>query len=48
MKVLIVEDERELARSIADYLSKQNYLCEFASTFHKALEKIEAYHYDCI
>jgi hypothetical protein len=31
MKILIIEDKPELAQNIADYLSAQNYLCEFAS-----------------
>ncbi|TDG35982.1 response regulator transcription factor [Pedobacter changchengzhani] len=48
MKILIVEDETELAQSIADYLSEENYLCEFAINFKQALTKIETYNYDCI
>ena len=48
MKILIIEDEKELAQSIAEYLSEESYLCEFASTYHQALDKIETYHYDCI
>lgn len=48
MKILIIEDEQELAKSIAEYLSEENYLCEFASTYNRALDKIETYHYDCI
>ena len=48
MKILIVEDEEELAKSIAEYLSEENYLCEFASTFHEAMDKVEMYSYDCI
>lgn len=48
MKILIIEDEQDLAQSIAEYLSEENYLCEFASTYHQALDKIETYHYDCI
>ncbi|TCC82610.1 response regulator transcription factor [Pedobacter hiemivivus] len=48
MKVLIIEDERELAQSIADYLSGAHYLCEFAATYQEALEKVEVYEYDCI
>ncbi|ASW73653.1 transcriptional regulator [Chryseobacterium piperi] len=48
MKILIIEDEAELAKSIAEYLSGENYLCEFASTFHEALNKIEVFQYDCI
>ena len=48
MKILIIEDEPELARSIAAYLSEENYLCEFASTFGEAFEKIKSFSYDCI
>ncbi len=48
MKILIIEDESELADSIAEYLSEESYLCEFASTFNQALDKIESYNYDCI
>ncbi len=48
MKILIIEDENELANSISEYLSEENYLCEFARTYNQALEKIESYHYECI
>jgi DNA-binding response OmpR family regulator len=48
MKILIIEDETELAKDIANYLSEENYLCEFAATFKEALAKIESYQYDCI
>ena len=48
MKILIIEDEKELAINMADYLTGQNYLCELALTFHQALEKINVYQYDCI
>lgn len=48
MKILIIEDETELAKSISEYLSGENYLCEFAATFKEAMDKIETYEYDCI
>lgn len=48
MKILIVEDEAELAQSISEYLSEENYLCEAADTFRQAMDKIEAFQYDCI
>lgn len=48
MKLLIIEDEAELSRSMADYLSGESYLCEFAATFEQAKDKIELYTYDCI
>jgi DNA-binding response OmpR family regulator len=48
MKILIIEDEPELARSIISYLSDQQYLCELATDYLQASEKIAAYQYDCI
>lgn len=48
MKILIIEDEPDLAQSIAEYLSGESYMCEFAATCHQALDKIEGYHYVCI
>jgi DNA-binding response OmpR family regulator len=48
MKILIIEDENELAQSIAAYLQKENYSCEFAPTYADALDKIGSFEYDCI
>jgi DNA-binding response OmpR family regulator len=48
MKILIIEDETDLAQSIGAYLADENYLCEFAVNFSEALEKIDLYKYDCI
>jgi DNA-binding response OmpR family regulator len=48
MKILIIEDEPELAAGIGAYLSAQDYLCEFAVTWGQAREKVELYEYDCI
>ncbi|MBL7696968.1 MAG: response regulator transcription factor [Chitinophagaceae bacterium] len=48
MKLLIIEDEKELAETISAYLSDENYLCEIASDFKSAIAKIDAYEYDCI
>ena len=48
MKILIIEDEKELSDSIATYLKSEDYICEIASDFNKALEKTELYEYDCI
>lgn len=48
MKLLIIEDERELSKSIVTYLSSEKYLCEQAFTFNEAMEKVELYEYDCI
>lgn len=48
MKILIVEDETELSDSIATYLKGEDYVCETAQDFNKALSKIEVFDYDCI
>lgn len=46
MKILVIEDEPELAASITGYLT--DYTCEMAATFAQAMEKIDLYTYDCI
>lgn len=48
MKILIIEDEKELSNNIAKFLSDDNYLCEQAYDFDSAIEKISLYTYDCI
>jgi len=48
MKILIIEDERELAKSMVQYLSEEKYLCEVAGTFAEAWDKIQQFDYDCI
>ena len=48
MKILLIEDEKELSCSITEYLQKENYLCEAVFNFESAIEKINLYHYDCI
>jgi DNA-binding response OmpR family regulator len=48
MKVLIVEDEKELASSITSYLSQEKYICECVNNFAFASEKIDLYNYDCL
>lgn len=48
MKILIVEDERELAKSIVQYLRQESYVCEVAYTANEAMEKVMLHDYDCI
>jgi DNA-binding response OmpR family regulator len=48
MNILLIEDEKDLAQSIVDYLTRENFHCEAVSTFDKANEKINLYSYDCI
>jgi DNA-binding response OmpR family regulator len=48
MKILIIEDETELSKSIVAYLKDINYICETALDYHSAMDKIDLYEYDCI
>lgn len=48
MKILLIEDEAELRKSIKQYLHQEGYLVESAADFIKASEKAGVYDYDCI
>lgn len=48
MKILVVEDEKELLKSIHDSLIQEQFLIETAENYHSASEKIALYTYDCI
>ena len=48
MKILLIEDEPELRKSIKQYLSQESYIVESASDFITASEKSSDYDYDCI
>jgi Response regulators consisting of a CheY-like receiver domain and a winged-helix DNA-binding domain len=48
MKLLIIEDEKELSDSIVAYLNMEHYLCEQAFSFREAMSKVTIYEYDCI
>lgn len=48
MKILIIEDEKELSDSIVSYLSSEKYLCEQAFDFADAKMKVCIYDYECV
>lgn len=48
MKILIIEDEKELSKNICSYLNDRHYSCETAYDFYSAIEKIESFEYSCI
>ena len=48
MNVLIVEDEKSLAKEIALFLKRENFLCDMAHTGRDASEKIAVNLYDFI
>lgn len=48
MKLLLIEDEQELANSIQTYLTGNSFVCEWANNAKTAIDKISIYDYDCI
>lgn len=48
MKILLIEDEPELRRSILQFLHQEGYVVESAADFRKAEDKAGAYDYDCV
>ena len=48
MKILLIEDEPELRRSVKRFLSLEGYLVESAADYPSAAEKADLYQYDCI
>jgi DNA-binding response OmpR family regulator len=48
MKVLLIEDNIELAGSICNYLEKEGYICEVSYTSRDAQDKLISFQYDCI
>lgn len=47
MKLLVIEDNPDLAESIKEFLSKENYIIDVIHNFADAEEKINLYEYDC-
>lgn len=48
MKILIIEDEKEIAQNIKNYFTTNGIQCEMAVNYTIALSKIDAYDYDCV
>jgi DNA-binding response OmpR family regulator len=48
MKILLIEDEINLANSIQHYLDDNDFLCEWIDNIAGAIHKIHAFDYDCI
>ena len=47
MKILLIEDEKELASDIKSFIAEEGYLCETAYSFEDGLRKISLHEYDC-
>lgn len=48
MKLLLVEDQHELAKSIRSYFYEEGDVCEVAETVTKATERLYAFEYDVL
>lgn len=48
MKILVVEDEKDLSQSLSEYLEISGHRCEMAYDFNTADDKTAVYEYDCI
>ena len=48
MKVLIIEDEKQLSEIVSEFLQNQKYICEQARNFDIAKQKLSIYLYDII
>lgn len=48
MKILIIEDEFEMLKSIESFLSSEGFIIEKATDYTSGIEKVNLYEYDCI
>lgn len=48
MKLLIVEDNKDLLQNIYTYLKRERYICESASSYEEAFDKTMSYSYDIV
>jgi DNA-binding response OmpR family regulator len=48
MKVLCIEDNRELAANIHEFLVREGYVCEVCYNHRDAQKKVTSFQYDCI
>jgi DNA-binding response OmpR family regulator len=48
VKILIIEDDRSLSKSINDYLKMEGHICEVAKNFTLGINKTADNRYDCI
>ena len=48
MKILIIEDEKDMRQNMQATLEKEDFLVELVATYQEAISKIGVYDYDCI
>lgn len=48
MKILVIEDNLELAQNIVEYLQREGHICELADNNSKSVSKLGSFVYDCV
>ena len=48
MKILVVEDNAELANNIVTYLKEEGNVCEWVATYREAIDKIVGFGYEML
>ncbi len=48
MKLLIIEDEPEMLKSLEEFADDEGFIFDIASNFSEGMERIGLYNYDCI
>jgi len=48
MKILIIEDEKDLVDTLKNYLGSEGFLCETATSWFEAEDSLSVYNYDII
>jgi len=48
MRLLVIEDEIEMSKSICAYMEKNNFICDASYDFPDASQKIDENNYECI
>lgn len=48
MKILLIEDEAQLAKSIQRFLTGEGFVCECVNDLFTGKSKVEMYEYDCV
>ncbi len=48
MKILVVEDEKNLRETIVSFLEEEGFFCDHAENIRFGSQKLDLYHYDCL
>ena len=48
MKLLLIEDNKELSNNISSYLNKEKYLVESAASYEAGIDKLSGFEYDVV